>query len=225
MPPGQYSPIPHQVTKVDAIIVIFRPCLRQKSQGGWGSRSKIIGQMICMIYSHFHDLDISGQIYSWSVWAIDQRARRTPYNLHDLASIFAGLGLYCIDPARIGRRAPYHLHTHVFWVGSVLHRSSTTHHNGRLGSRWSTSWSIWSVCRTCEPSHNCTPTFFWKNLLEIRVGSFWERNYLQLEWDRFGEEVAWNESGIVLGEDITFNKSGIVLGNKLLAIRVGSFWE
>ena len=57
------------------------------------------------------------------------------------------------------------------------------------------------------------------------MGSFWERNYLQLEWDRFGEEVAWNESGIVLGEDITFNKSGIVLGNKLLAIRVGSFWE
>ena len=34
---------------------------------------------------------------------------------------------------------------HVSWVGSVLYRSCTTFHNGRLGSIWSRSWSIWSI--------------------------------------------------------------------------------
>ena len=34
-------------------------------------------------------------------------------------------------------------------IGSVLCRSCTAQ-NGRVGSRWSSLWSIWSVCPTCE---------------------------------------------------------------------------
>ena len=30
-----------------------------------------------------------------------------------------------------------------------MHRSRTMPHNGRLGSKWSRSWSIWYICPTC----------------------------------------------------------------------------
>ena len=33
----------------------------------------------------------------------------------------------------------------VSWVRYVLYRSCTSSHNGRLGSIWSRSWSIWSI--------------------------------------------------------------------------------
>ena len=36
------------------------------------------------------------------------------------------------------------------WVGSELHRSCITSHNGRLGSSFSRSWSIWSIRPTRE---------------------------------------------------------------------------
>ena len=44
------------------------------------------------------------------------------------------------DLARVAGWEPYYLHDpgHVSWVGSVLNRSCTTYHNGRLGSRLST---------------------------------------------------------------------------------------
>ena len=50
--------------------------------------------------------------------------------------------------ANVARRDTYNQHdlTHVSWVWSVLHRSCTTSRNGRLGSRWSRSWSV----PTCE---------------------------------------------------------------------------
>ena len=46
---------------------------------------------------------------------------------------------------------PYNLHDlgQVFWVASALYRSCTTSHDRRLGSRRSTSWSIWSICPKC----------------------------------------------------------------------------
>ena len=61
--------------------------------------------------------------------------------------------LICHDVAHVARWEPRILHAHVSWVGSVLcniNRFCTTSHNGRLGSTWSRSWSIWSVCPTCE---------------------------------------------------------------------------
>ena len=71
--------------------------------------------MICMIYSHYsstvHDLDLP------------RKADRLIHDLYDLAHV-AGW-------------EPFNLHdlAHVSWVGSVSHRSCTTSHNGRLGSR------------------------------------------------------------------------------------------
>ena len=63
-----------------------------------------------------HNLDLSGQLYSWCVWSIAHVAAWEPYNLHDLGQ--------------------------VSWDGSVLYRSCTASRNGRLGSRSSRSWSI-----------------------------------------------------------------------------------
>ena len=52
------------------------------------------------------------------------------------------------SPGSVGLGSRINLHNlgHVSWVGFVLQRSWTTSHNGRSGSRWSGSWSIWSIC-------------------------------------------------------------------------------
>ena len=51
--------------------------------------------------------------------------------------------------AHVAGWKPHHLHdlAQVCWVGSVLHRSGRTSHNGRLGPRWPRSWSVrlWKV--------------------------------------------------------------------------------
>ena len=75
-----------------------------------------------------YDLDILGQMYSWSVWSVAHIAGWGPYSLHDLG--------------------------HGSWVGSVLYRSCTTSHNGRLGYGWSRSWSIWSIWSVCPRCEN-----------------------------------------------------------------------
>ena len=123
-----------------------------------------LGQMICMIHSHYS---------SW------YRSTRQGRHIPDLC-----------DLAHVARWRPYNLHdlAHASWVGSVPYRSCTTSHNGRLGSRWSRSWSIWSICRTVALARSsrwwmcvtvrllCERWWEWmvKNLNSSSVCSFWE---------------------------------------------------
>ena len=82
---------------------------------------------------------------------------------------------------------------HISWVGSVLYRSCTTSHNGRLGSTWSINRSsrslsvltcvlnqvpcnkalfLWRVfsCR-CEWKSAC-----WRNENSMKIDERWERS-------------------------------------------------
>ena len=67
-----------------------------------------------------HDLDFSERIHSW-VELSGSCCRVRAYHLHDL--------------------------WHRSWVEFILYRSCTISYNGRLGSRRSGSWSVWSVRR------------------------------------------------------------------------------
>ena len=66
----------------------------------------------------------------WSAWSRSSRQGRCVPHLYDLAHVTG-----C---------EPYNLYdlAHVSWVVSVLYRSCTAPQNGRLGSRWSRSWSV-----------------------------------------------------------------------------------
>ena len=59
------------------------------------------------------------------------------YDLYDMYDMYDMYDLY--DLAHVVGRKQYSFNLHdlgqVSWVGSVLHRSCTTSHNGRLGSR------------------------------------------------------------------------------------------
>ena len=80
----------------------------------------------------------------------------------------ADLFLILYDLAHIAGWNPYNMHdlmhdlmAHVSWVGSVLliRRSCATSHNGRWRTRWSRSWSIWSV--------RGVQYFRWRGLLNL----------------------------------------------------------
>ena len=76
-------------------------------------------------------------IATW--WFSSFGADRYIPDLYDLYDLY--------DLAHVAGWEPYNLHDlgHVSWVGSVLYRSCTTSHIGRLRSKWSRSWSARGV--------------------------------------------------------------------------------
>ena len=75
------------------------------------------------------------------------------YYLYDLYDLY--------DLAHVAGLEPYNLHGlgHASWVGSVLYRSCTTFHNGRIGSRWSVTYLINVIYvnyPTCGTVYNAT---------------------------------------------------------------------
>ena len=75
-----------------------------------------------------------------NVWQESRNNHRTDYRplVHELdLPGRADRLLICIDLAHVDGWESYNLHdlANVFWIGSVLYRSCTISHRGRLGSR------------------------------------------------------------------------------------------
>ena len=77
--------------------------------------------------------DLFPLLYSTTVHDLDLPGRADRY-IPDLYNLYDLYDLY--DLAHVSGWEPQKLHDlgHVSWVGSVLYRSCTTYHNGRLGS-------------------------------------------------------------------------------------------
>ena len=93
----------------------------------------------------------SDQISTW--WPRSFRADIWIPHLYDLYDLYDLYYLY--DLAHVAVWEPYYLPdlAHDCRVAYVLHRSCTTYHNGRLGSRWYICrWSV--QYRTCTTYHN-----------------------------------------------------------------------
>ena len=127
--------------------IVFR-CQTFRTSDRWSVWS------VWSIPTTVHDLDLSGQVDVWSVWSI-------PTTVHDLDLSGQTDSWSVWSSSNVAAWEPYNLQylAHVSWVGLVLCRSCTTSHNGRWGTRWSRSWSIWSVCPRCETfaRYNNTP--------------------------------------------------------------------
>ena len=91
------------------------------------------------IYGNIHTSD---RWSVWSVWSIPTSWSRSfrEKQISDLYDLY--------DLAHVAGWEPNILHDRGYFsgVGSVLCRSCTTSHNGRLGSRLSRSWSICARC-------------------------------------------------------------------------------
>ena len=111
----------------------------------------------CFLYDMYHTqlakMSFERTFHTWDKSSIPT-ARSRSFKADLLPDLY--------DLAHVTGWDPYSLHDlgHVSWVGSVLYRSCTSSHNGKLGSRLCRSWSV----RRMELSISQLSFFFFKSM-------------------------------------------------------------